>query len=305
MANFMIPHNAKRAEGEDVSTFDLPLGRTLTLLQWGGDSGGNKLVPTVVGKAAPVHVDVLPDKIPAASTLFKVTGNTAPASAKIAAFVLGTARNYSESLTINVLPEARKHPTYAVDLVSEMATKGDARRVALYSRLMKNPDPLVGQDMGKAKLDCGDVAATYGGKLFGKKTDLTINAYFTVPSTKTKLLADLRFDPVRMKATIAKLQNLLNHGISARVEVVFRDGFNVGRSMGTHFVTLVGYGGNKFLSIDPLPGFSKFPYDGGMYPSKPPKVPHFGQFEFDPGRLDLGIRSSASSGAFYIVVAGP
>jgi hypothetical protein len=40
MANFKIPENK-----EDISWFDLPLNRTMKLLQSGGDATGNKGSP--------------------------------------------------------------------------------------------------------------------------------------------------------------------------------------------------------------------------------------------------------------------
>ena len=266
MANFMVPTNAKLAKGDDISSFDLPVDREVTLLQWGGDFSGNKLKPIIFGNANGLSIKVLPDKIPAASTLFKVSAKQTPATITIGAFVATTGADFSEHLTINVKPSPTKHPGYDFDLLAEMAASNDAKKIKLYSELMKNPKPLVEQNTAPGHYNCGDFTGGYGTKFFGKPTSTDNFAYYRKPTSTA--MEDLRFDTAQMKRGIARIQSLLRQGISVRVWPIHAGGFGatIRASDATHYATIVGYGPNKFLFIDPWPDGSNFPYDGGMYP---------------------------------------
>ncbi|MGN6308312.1 MAG: hypothetical protein ACTHNN_01995 [Xanthobacteraceae bacterium] len=299
MANFKIPE-----DGEDIHSFDLPTGRKVTLLQWGGDAGGNKLKLAV---DSGVSLDVLPTKLPAASTAFTLESTVPGAVVRVSAVVDGTTQKYSSDLVVNVKGKPKKHVGYDFDLISNLAITGNAKDIRNYSQMMVDPEPLLGQNTAEGHYNCGDVSASYGSKLFHKPTSVTYNAYYLKPTSKK--MEDLRFNPDQMRNAIGRIRNLLRQGTSVRVWLIHDDGFGsvIQSTDATHFVTIVGCGGNNFLYIDPWPGGSRFPYDGGMYPPRRAPRTFFGQFEFDPTQLELGIRNSpASRGSMpYTVIAGP
>ena len=302
MANFKIPQ-----DGEDISSFDLPLKRDIALVQWGGDFSGNKLSLSVSSGSSFGLIDVKPTKLPSAFTEFILKGLSAPSTFKVSAYVPGTSNKFSEDLTVNVLPSASKHPGYSVDLISSMAIKGDAKKLRLYSQMFKDPVPVLQQDTRPHHFNCGDVAANYGKKLFGKDTSTTYNAYYNTPTSDK--MDDLRFEPSRMSGAIGRIKSLLDNGTSVRVWIVDNDGFSkfIQPTDPTHFVTIVGYGANKFLYIDPWPDGSNFPYNGGMYKPRVSPPTFFGEFEYDPANMSLGIHDSAQShgSMHYRIVAGP
>ena len=173
--------------------------------------------------------------------------------------------------------------------------------------MMTDPEPILKQDTTAGHYNCGTVSENYGQKFFHNKTSVTYFAYYLSPTSDK--MADLRFDPKRMAASIALIQNLVRQGIPVRVWIVHDDGFGkvISETDPTHFVAIVGYGGNRFLYIDPWPSGSALGYNGNMYPPKTTSPTFFGQFEFDPGHLELGIRNSPTSkgSMSYVVVAGP
>ena len=161
------------------------------------------------------------------------------------------------------------------------------------------------QNTESGHYNCGDVSAGYGKRLFDNPTTTAFFAYY-LPPTSDKV-DDLRFNPQQMNGAIGRIKASLNKGISIRVWLIHDDGFGkvISARDATHFVTIIGYGGTKFLYLDPWPDGSKFQYEGGMYPKL--NTRYIGQFEFDPTNLSLGIRSSATSvGSMrYTVIAGP
>jgi hypothetical protein len=166
MANFKIPEN-----GQDISWFDLPLNRAIKLLQWGGDASGNKLQLALDRSLANVDLKVLPDKVSAASTLFTIKGTTTPLDFGVTASLAGTIQRYSEDLKVHVGDSPTKQPGYTVDLLSEVALTGNALQVYQYSRILKDPPDsthILSQDTRRGHFNCGDVAASYGIKIFSK-----------------------------------------------------------------------------------------------------------------------------------------
>lgn len=85
MANFKISMT-----GTDIGEFDLPVGREMKLVQWGGDASGNRLELVVNPPVSSAELNILPDKLGAASTAFALKGNTAGVSFKVSAFVRGS-----------------------------------------------------------------------------------------------------------------------------------------------------------------------------------------------------------------------
>jgi len=300
MAHFEIPEN-----GEGITAFNIPyLGKPLTLMQWGGDAAGNQLALNFDPGPPAVELKII-KKMPAASTLFTVRGLMDDCTVTLNAFIPGTAQTYAKELTFNVLGKPVNHPGYTVDLLAQLAQSSSAKKVHLYNLVMTKPAPLLKQNTERGHYNCGDVSASYGGKLFGAKTSVANYAYYLPPTSDR--MADLRFDANTMRLRINSIRGLLNQGVSVRVWLVHDDGFgtHITATDPTHYVTIVGYGEGKFLFIDPWPQGSAFRYAGGMYPPTDNKF--FGEFWYDPGHLEMGIRKDAESEnqMSYVIVGGP
>lgn len=303
MANFKIPENA-----QDISSFDLPLNRTIKLLQWGGDFSGNKLDVSLSTSSTTVDLKVLPDKLPAASTAFTLKGTLSGESVSVSAYIGGSTSKFNEDLTVRVKGEPKKQPGYDVDLLSDLAIKGNAKQVHDYTRIINDPcdsSHILSQDPTKSVLDCGDVAAGYGTKIFSKPASVTYFVYY-LPPTSDKMV-DLRFDAKRVQAGIDRIKAFLNQGTPVRVWLIHDDGFAkvIQGDRRTHFLTIIGYGAGKFLYLDPWPSGSKFDYDGGMFSKT--LICFMGELLFDTSNLSEGIVSPSTSKGLhkYKVIAGP
>jgi hypothetical protein len=315
MANFQILETS-----EDISNFDLPLNRTVKLKQWGGDGDGNRLEVALEAPIPGVTLTVLPDSLASASTAFTLNGTQKGAAGNVSAFVAGSGHTqyYSGNLKIRVCGEPKKCAGYDVDLLSDLAIKGNGAQIKTYSKILGGPSNkhnMLSQDPDKAVLDCGDVAGGYGSKLFGKPSSTAWFAYYSKPTSNKR--ADLRFEPSMMRAKINRIKTLLNEGTSVRVWVVDSDGFSIpsiqSNANNTHFVTIVGYSdaASKFMFIDPWPGGSSMSYDGGMYGAT--TLAFFGELILEPMSIEKGIRSPAAAGGTirsggtmsYTVIAGP
>ena len=66
----------------DISSFTIPQGRSVKLVQWGGDWSGNKL-ELDLKSAGGIDMTVHADKLSAASTLFTLVGRIPHASGKV------------------------------------------------------------------------------------------------------------------------------------------------------------------------------------------------------------------------------
>lgn len=302
MAHFKIPENS-----EDISWFDLPLNREMKLLQWGGDASGNKLELALDRSLPGVTLTVLPDKVAAASTVFTLKGSAVTEKFGVTACVVGTTSRYSEDLKVQVCGQPKKQPGYIVDLLSDVALKGNALQVHRYSRIMRDPSDethILSQRI-TGKLNCGDTAADYGPKIFGQNTSTNYFQYY-LPPTSDKM-ADLRFNADRVSVAITKIKAMLDRGQPVRVWLIHHDGFKpkIEGDTRTHFLTIIGYAPTKFLCLDPWPTGSILEYDGGMYQKK--RIVFMGELEFNPSALEMGIASpSAAQGAHkYKVIAGP
>ena len=305
MANFRIPEN-----GEGITSFDLPLNRTVKLLQYGGDKGGNKLDVTPNSSTTDIEFKVLPDKLAAASTAFTARGTKKGAVVEISAYVADSKRTqtYSENLKLTVKGEPVKQPGYDVDMLSDLAIKGNAKQIFDYSRIINGPSSnkhMLSQNTEKGKYNCGDVAAAYGKKLFAKEAYTPYFVYYQPPTSDK--MADLRFDEKAMRKRIARIKALLDDGIPVRLWMIHADGFRkvIQGDWRSHFLTMIGYSASKFLYIDPWPAGSILKYSGGMY--DPTDVAFLGELSFDTANLANGIRSpSGFKGAHnYTVIAGP
>ncbi|MEO8127789.1 MAG: hypothetical protein ABJF23_14980 [Bryobacteraceae bacterium] len=305
MANFKIGEN-----GLDISSFDLPLNRTIRLLQWGGDFSGNKLEVTLTSSTPSVTLAVLPDKLPAASTAFTVKGTVSPVQVTVGAFVAGSAmaQRFSEDLKIKVCGEPTRQPGYSVDMLSELASTGNAKQIHVYSQIVTGPSTdrnILSQNTTAGHYNCGDVAGAYGSKIFAKPTHTNYYRYYLTPTSDK--MADLRFDDKMVRNGISRMKAFLDKRVSVRLWAIHHDGFAkfiVGDTR-THYLTVIGYSGDKFLYIDPWPSGSKLQYDGGMYPKT--WVAFLGELTFDPADLGNGINSPASSKGLhtYRIIAGP
>lgn len=290
MANFKLSQN-----GLDITSFDLPLNRTVTLFQSGGDGQGNKLELALSPSTSTINLKVLPDKLPAASTAFTLEGKTQTEKANVSACIQGSGstQKCSEDLSLEVFGDPRKQPTYDVDLLSELAISGNSGQIHAYSRIIKGPqdesNPL-SQDTSKPVWDCGDVAAAYGPKFFSKKTSVTYLRYYLTPTSDK--LADLKFDGRAITAGIARIKNFLSKGNPVRVWAIHDDGFKkvIAGDWRTHFLTIIGCSHNKFLYFDPWPSGSVAEYDGGMYPKT--TVKFMGELTFDLQNPSNGINSA-------------
>lgn len=322
MANFKIPENK-----EDISWFDLPLNRIMKLLQWGGDATGNKLKLALDRSLPSVTLTVLPDNVPAASTLFTLKGSAVTGEFGVTACVAGTTNRYSEDLKVQVGNNPTKQPGYTVDLLSDVALNGNALQVYRYSRIIMRDPPdnthILSQRTTGA-LNCGDTAAAYGvisnrdpnfylnlpiykAKIIFSKPVYVQNQLYYLPPKSDKMV-DLRFNAVHVRNGIAKIKKLLSDGHPVRVRLIHHDGFArpvIRGDWRTHYLTIIGFSATKFLYLDPWPNGSKLQYDGGMYSRR--WIAFMGELEFDPNHLDMGIASpSTAAGDFkYKVLAGP
>ena len=303
MANFKIPEN-----GEDISWFDLPLNRTMKLLQWGGDATGNKLELALDRSLPGIVLTVLPDKVSAASTMFTLRGSAATSAFGVTACIAGTTERYSEDLKVQVLNNPTKQPGYTVDLLSDVALSGNALQVHRYSHIMRDPsnNTHILSQKTTGLLNCGDTAASYGPKIFRKETSTSYFQYY-LPPTSDKM-ADLRFNASRVGEGIAKIKTMLSKGQPVRVWLIHHDGFSrpvIHGDTRTHFLTIIGFSATKFLYLDPWPSGSVLDYDGGMYSKR--SIAFMGELEFDASHLDLGIVSPSTAGGAhtYKVLAGP
>jgi hypothetical protein len=127
-----------------------------------------------------------------------------------------------------------------IDFGDSCAVEADRGR----DGVILKPAPLLKQNTERGHYNCGDVSASYGGKLFGAKTNVAI---CLLPPPTSDRMADLRFDADTMRLRINSTKGLLNQGTSV-----------------THDVTIVGYGEGTFHFIDQWPHGSAFQYAGGM-----------------------------------------
>lgn len=306
MANFRIGEN-----GQGISKFDLPCGRGINLVQWGGDAEGNRLELGLVDASAPFTLTTHSTKLAAASTLFTVRGNTPGSTAKVTACLAGSGhtKHYSEMLSLTVKGTPQKQPGYEVDLIANMAISGNAKQVFLYSQIVdqsrKGCTAVLGQRT-TGVLNCGDTAAKYSPLLFGTPTFKGMQKYYLPAKSKNAL--DLRFNPQIVTAGFAKIKAQISKGHAVWLWCIHDDGFTIPEITDkhpTHYVAAVGFAGNKLLYIDPWPGGSKLAYDGGMYPSQ--VVPHFGELYFTPGDAGFGLHAMNTGGSMRMirVIAGP
>lgn len=309
MANFQT-YESK----EEIVSFDLPLNLDVKLRQQGGDGTGNRLeVALATAGTGEVALNVLNEKLDAASTAFTVRGTRKGGAAEIGAYVAASGRtqNYAGyNLKLGVFGTPKPHAGYSVDLLSTIPQSGRSDQILLYSKIIKGPrdkSSMLSQDPDAPVLDCGDVAASYGKKLFGKETNKEWIAFYKPP--KNALRDDLRFDKQQVQHKISRIRALLDSGIAVRVWVIDKDGFSIpfiqSDANTTHFLTIIGYGQNKFMYIDPWPGGSRMEYDGGMYDKR--VVNFIGELIYDPMDLEKGIKSPQTVGGImhYTVVAGP
>jgi hypothetical protein len=303
MASFRIAESAL-----DISSFDLPLNRTIKLLQWGGDLKGQKLALSLNPSTTAVDLKLLPDKLPAASTAFTITGKQKGAIVSVSAFVGGTTQRYSEDLKLRVRGEPTKQPGYNVDMLSDLAIKGNAKQIQEYASIVTGPSDnthILSQNTNPGHYNCGDVAAGYGSRFFPQKANTAYYVYY-LPPTNDKM-ADLRFNGERVKVGITRIKSLVNQGIPVRVWLIHHDGFKpvIQGDTRTHFLTIIGYSATKFLYLDPWPGGSKLDYDGGMFAKT--TISFMGELSFDMNNLSLGIGSPNHSKGLhkYKVIAGP
>ncbi len=304
MANFKLSEH-----GKDISRFVIPQGRSVKLVQWGGDGAGNKL-ELDLSTAGGLDMTVHSDKLSAASTLFTLVGRISHASGKVSAFVAGSGktRHYSEQLDVVVGGTPQRHTGYAVDLLAELAISGNATDIDLYSRIIDGPcdnKHVLSQDTRKGHYNCGDVANSYGPKIFKKPT--SVNAFVYYKTGTSDKLDDLRFDETKVAAGISKIKAMLSKGTPVRVYLVHHDGFKfpIANDWRSHYLTIIGFAGNSFLHLDPWPTGSKLEYDGGVFPKR--WNCFIGELTWNPSRLELGIGTPASAiGAHnYRVIAGP
>lgn len=306
MANFRIGEN-----GQGISQFDLPCGRGVNLVQWGGDADGNKLELAVVDHTGNFSLVVHKTKLAEASTLFTVRGDTPDSSCKISACIQGSGgtKHYSEMLKLNVRGKPQLHPEYEVDLIAKMAISGNAKQIFQYSEIVdqsrKGCTALLGQRTS-GTLNCGDVAAKYSPKLFGTPTFKGMQKYYVPPKNSNAL--DLRFNPQIVSTGLARIKAQIRKGSAVWLWCIHDDGFTFPEIIDTyptHYVAAVGFGGNKLLYIDPWPKGSKMEYDGGMYPKQ--FVPHFGELFFNPANPSFGLSTMTTGGSFRMirVIAGP
>jgi len=322
MANFKIPENK-----EDISWFDLPLNRTMKLLQWGGDAKGKRLGLALDRSLPSVVLTVLPDSVPAASTLFTLTGSAVTSEFGVTASWAGTTNRYSEDLKVQVKNNPTKQPGYTVDLLSDVALYGDTLQVYRYSRIMREPtwdETHILSQKRSGTLDCGDTAVAYGvisnsdpnyylnaskykaKRIFSKSVYTGGKQYYLPP--KSDKMADLRFDANLVRDGIAKIKKYLSDGHPVRVWLIHHDGFTTPTISGdrrTHYLTIIGFSATKFLYLDPWGGGSKLQYDGGMYSKR--LIQFMGELEFDPSHLDMGISSPSTAMGLhkYKVLVGP
>ena len=101
----------------------------------------------------------------------------------------------------------QRHTGYAVDLLAELAISGNATDIDLYSRIIDGPcdnKHVLSQDTRKGHYNCGDVANSYGPKIFKKPT--SVNAFVYYKTGTSDKLDDLRFDETKVAAGISKIK---------------------------------------------------------------------------------------------------
>lgn len=308
MAHFMIGEN-----GEAISWFHVPLNRTVTLVQWGGDAGGNKLEVAATVSPPALDINPLDTKMKAASTAFTIRGVHPQTYTHLVGYVAGSQQRvaYTGKLEVWTGGAVQNQPGYEVDLLANAARHGDAQRVHMYSKFLTgHPDSTnpLSQDTRRGHWNCGAAARAAGPKLFGGKMDTTgsPNTGRWYKSGHKGKMANLRFDPKRMAASVGKIQASLRAGNPVRLWVVVHDDFadTITAAFG-HYLTLIGIKGNRFLIFDPWPFGSMLKYDGGVYTDR--YIAFLGELEFDPNRPELGLRSpdDKMGNHYYVAVAGP
>lgn len=312
MANFKIPEN-----GKNISKFYIPQGRKVQLLQWGGDMSGNQLRLSCFARGADgdaFDFDVLGSKQPAASTAFTVMAKRQGAKCSISANIRSTGSSYSNDLEIEATGKPKRHDGYTVDFLHDLAASGNAKDIDVYNDIVTGTitsenkikeGHRLSQNTTAGKYNCGDTAASYGTKIFSKPTYTNYFTYYNPPVSDK--MDDLAFDPKRMSMAISKIKGHLNAGTPVRVWLIHHDGFKkkIEGDTRTHFLTIIGYSDNRFLTIDPWPGGSMMLYDGGVWPAQ--WNGYLGELTYDAAHLEKGIHNrTLKKGAHdYIVIAGP
>jgi uncharacterized protein YvpB len=305
MANFKIGEN-----GQDISSFDIPCGREVKLVQWGGDAEGNRLELGFSDNTAGFSLAPYSTKMAAASTLFGVRGDTPNSSVRITACVAGSNRSqhYAKPLQINCRGTPRNHAGYEVDLIANLAMNGNAKQIQSYSDIVDqnrgNCAKVLSQNV--KTMNCGDTARDYGKNIFGVKTFQGIQKYY-LPAKSDKM-KELKFNSKVVGTGILRIKTLLSKGQPVWLWCVHHDGFRhpeITAHHPAHYVTAVGYSGNKILYIDPWPGGSRLTYDGGMYPKQSNE--HLGELIFNPSKPGEGLKTDRTGGSFQglYVIAGP
>ena len=307
MARFQISMN-----GPGVKALTVPLGRTIKLVQAGGDPKGLKLDVALEQGTSGVEIKVLADKLAGAATGFTISGSVPGPSCNIRAYLPGTGRtkSYCDPLEVTIGGRPQRQPGYTVDLLSEMARVGSSEQVYAYHRIITDnidDSHILTQDTRIGHYNCGDVAAAYGKRFFGTATYTEGRTYYR--KLTSNRIVDLRFEPQLVRHGIERIRSLLAQGTSVRVWLVHHDGFStteIRRDPRTHYLTIVGYSrNNRFLFLNPWPKGSSLEYSGGVF--APRHSAFMGELAFDPSNLDRGIFSPFDAmGRFpYTVIAGP
>jgi Peptidase_C39 like family len=298
MANFRVSER-----GEGITSFVLPKGRSVKFIQFGGGPDNNPLELDLAGDPG-LTMTVHGDKLPAASTAFTLAATTAGAKCKVSAYVSGSGktRSYSVPLSVTVGGAPKRQPGYSVDLLHDVAANGNASDLLKYEKIINGPcdnKHILSQNTTPGKFNCGDVANEYGKKIFKKETYLINGIYYK--TGKSDKMAD------RVATGIGKIKAQLDAGRPVRVWMIHDDGFRfpITNDWRSHYLTIIGYGVNRFLVMDPWPTGSVLTYDGGVFPRS--DICFLGELEWNPLNLEMGIRSPAgSAGAHrYCVIAGP
>jgi hypothetical protein len=305
MANFKIGEN-----GQDTTSFDIPCGREVKLVQWGGDAEGNRLELGFSDATAGFSLAPYSTKMAAASTLFGVRGNTPNSSVRITACVAGSShsQHYSKPLQIICRGTPHNQPGYEVDLVANLAMNGNAKQIQSYSDMVNqernNCSDVLSQNV--QTMNCGDTARDYGKNIFGVKTYQGMQKYY-LPSKSRKMM-DLKFNPKIVTAGFARIKAIIAKGQPVWLWCVHGDGFampEINEKHPAHYVAAVGFSGHKLLYLDPWPHGSRLVYDGGMYPKQ--SNHHMGEMYFNLSDPGFGINALNTGGTLTAlrVIAGP
>ncbi len=180
--------------------------------------------------------------------------------------------------------EVTNHKGMIVDLFADLGRSADPKKKLLYQSALAPENNDTSIPFGARReiwdktlknqpikesirgMDCGTHAKNFVVKAFGKAYGLSLRNIYYKPAISGKK-ADLKMKPDIVRSGVIEIRRLLMSKTAIIVRAVHTDGFSfpiIRDSSFTHFLIIVGYGGNRFLCLDPWPGGSRLTYTSGL-----------------------------------------